>query len=48
MTQQNPLVAVEDEKIVFDGPGPARPIEVPRVLKEVDVSVDIDVPPFQH
>jgi hypothetical protein len=46
MAEENPLTKVEDEKIVFDGPGPVRPIEVPRPLKQVDVNFNIDVPPF--
>lgn len=48
MSEERPLMEVKDEKIVVDGPGPAPPIEVPRVLKEVDVSVDIDIPPFRN
>jgi hypothetical protein len=45
MTGEKPLIEVKDEKIVFDGPGPARPVEVPRVLKEIDADVNITLPP---
>jgi hypothetical protein len=43
MAQKQRFTNVKDNKIVVDGPGPFRPIEIPRVLKEIDRPDEIEV-----
>jgi len=43
MAQKQPLAEVKRDKIVFNGPGPLPPVEVPRVLKEIDGPDEIEI-----
>jgi len=40
---QKPFPEVQEDKIVFNGPGPLPPVEVPRVLKEIDGPDEIEI-----